>query len=120
MEKDKKNVKPEHLHNWPAFLEKQSNVHAIAYIPYFIGAALAFFLGKTDKKMIMHHVKYSLILSVAAVLLLVILNGFFASLISLAYLGLSGYFGFKAYKGEAVTVEILDTIEEKISEKVGK
>jgi len=44
MHKDTKNVEPEHLHTGPGILEKQNIVHALAYIPYFIGAALVFFL----------------------------------------------------------------------------
>jgi hypothetical protein len=48
------------------------------------------------------------------------LKGFFASIVNLAYWGISIYFAVKAYKGEEVTVEILDTIEGKISEQVKK
>lgn len=54
------------------------------------------------------------------IILFFILNGFFANVLNLAYWGVSIFFAYKAYNGEKVQVEILDTIEEKISEKVKK
>ena len=98
------------------FLENANIVHALAYFPYLIGAISMYFLGKTNKKAAMHHIKYSAMLALVALVLIVLLRGFFAQIVSLAYLVLSGFFAWKAYNGEEVKVEILDTIEGKISE----
>ena len=40
--------------------------------------------------------------------------------VSIAYLVISALFAYKAYRGEKVEVEILDVIEDKISEKIQK
>lgn len=79
-----------------------------------------YFFGESDKKAAMHHITYSAMLAVAVMVSFLILNGFFANVVNLAYIGLSAYFAYKAYNGEEVKVEILDTIEGKISEKVKK
>jgi len=103
-----------------SILEEQNLMHAASYFPYLIGAIFVFFLWKSDKKKALHHVKYSAILAIGAIILVILLKGFFASVVNFAYIGISIFLAFKAYKWEKVTVEILDTIEEKISEKVGK
>lgn len=103
-----------------SFLEQENTVHALSYFPYGIGALAMFLLGKSDKKKLMHHVKYSALIAIAVFILLFVLNGFFARLISLVYLAGSAYLAWKAYNGEEVTIEILDTVEDKISEKVKK
>ena len=102
------------------FLENANMVHALSYFPYFIGAVSMYFLGKSDKKKSLHHIKYSAMLALVAFVLIVLLRGFFAQIASLAYLVISGFFAWKAYNGEEVKVELLDTIEDKISEKVKK
>lgn len=56
----------------------------------------------------------------AVIILSFVLNGFFTQILVLAYFAVSAYFAWKAYNGEEVHVEILDTIEDKISEKVKK
>lgn len=102
------------------FLENANIVHALAYFPYFIGAIAMFFLGKTDKKALLHHVKYSLILAFAAFVLFVILNGFFANVVNIAYICFSVYLAYKAYNGEEVNVEILDKVEEEFNKRMKK
>lgn len=116
----KKTTKTPKVTNPASILEQENLMHALSYFPYFLGAAFVFFLGKTDKKKALHHIKYSLLISVAVVILMFILNSFFMSLLNLAYLGVSIFLALKAYKGEEIQVEILDTIEGKISEKVKK
>jgi uncharacterized paraquat-inducible protein A len=68
----------------------------------------------------MHHIKYSALMAAVVFILTFVLNGFFMKLVALAYLAVSAYFAWKAYNGEEVHVEILDTIEDKITEKVKK
>lgn len=92
---------------------------AMSYFPYFIGAVAMYFLAE-NKKSVMHHVKYSAILAVIVIALMFVLNSFFAGILNLAYWVWSAFLAFKAYKGEAVQVEILDTIEEKISDTIKK
>ena len=82
----------------PSILDQANMVHAMAYFPYFIGAIAMYFLGNTDKKQAMHHIKYSAILAVIAMLLIIILKGVFGTLVSIAYLVVSGIFAYKAYK----------------------
>jgi uncharacterized membrane protein len=102
------------------FLENANIVHALAYVPYLIGAVAMYFLGKSDKKAAMHHIKYSALIAFGVIILAFVLNGFFMKLVALGYLILSAYFAWKAYKGEDVHVEFLDTIEDKIAETVKK
>ncbi len=103
-----------------SILEQANIVHALSYIPYFIGPVLMFFLAKSDKKASMHHVKYSALIAIAAVVLFILLRGFFANLVNVLYIVGSGYLAWKAYSGEEVKLEILDSVEEKISETVSK
>ncbi len=106
--------------NFLGFLYDAHKVHALAYFPYLIGPIVAYFFGNTDKKKAMHHIKYAALMAVGAIILIIVLNSFFAGIVNFGYWGISMYFAFKAYKGEKVQVEILDTIEDKISEKVKK
>lgn len=55
--------------NTSDFLENANIVHALSYFPYFIGAVAMYFLGKTDKKATMHHIKYSALLAAGVVIL---------------------------------------------------
>jgi len=103
-----------------SFLQKQNIVHALAYFPFFVGAISMYALAKTNKEALMHHVKYSLILSVFAVILLLLLNWYFQNIAVILYIWLSVYFAFKAFKGQAIEVEFLDVIEEKIEETFKK
>lgn len=114
---DKKTATPG---NTPSILDQANMVHALAYIPYFIGAVAMYFLGNTDKKQALHHIKYSAMIAFVAMILIVILKGFFGMVVNIAYLVISALFAYKAYKGEKVEVEILDVIEDKISEKIQK
>lgn len=68
----------------------------------------------------MHHVNYSAIMSVGILILLIILNGFFAGVVFLLYWALSIYFAFNAYKGKEIEVEFLDVIEDKIFDVLKK
>jgi len=101
-------------------LENENMVHALAYFPFFIGPIAMYFLGKTNKKKAMHHIKYAALIAVAVFVLFILLNEFFSKLVSLVYLVGSAYLAWKAYSGEKVTIDILDTVEEKIAEKVKK
>ena len=101
-------------------LENANIVHALSYVPYFIGAVAMYFLGESDKKAAMHHIKYSALIAAAVIILTFVLNGFFIQILALAYLAGSAYLAWKAYNGEDVTIEILDTVEDKIAEKVKK
>jgi len=102
------------------FLENKNMVHALAYVPYLIGAISMYFLGKTDKKAAMHHIKYSALMAIGVFILYALFNDFTSRIVSLIYIGASCFFAYKAYMGEDVNVEIFDTIEEKISEKIKK
>ncbi len=102
-------------------LENANIVHALSYVPYFIGAVAMYFFGQSNKKAAMHHIKYSVILAVAAIIATVFLMGSVLGMFIVpVYLIGSGFLAWKAYNGEDVHVEILDTIEDKIAEKVKK
>ncbi len=101
-------------------LQNANIVHALSYLPFFVGAVSMYFLGKTDKKAAMHHIKYSVLMAVIVIIAYIPLDMFFDRLLSLAYVGVSAFFAYKAYMGEEVKVEIFDTIEDKISEKIKK
>jgi len=101
-----------------SFLLKQNIVHALAYFPYGIGAISMYFLGRTNKEAAMHHIKYSALIAIAAILGHVLLSGSIIGwLIFPAYMVGTGILAWKAYNGEDVTIEILDSVEEKLSKK---
>ena len=95
----------------------------MSYFPYFIGAICNVFFSenliKKQQCIILHIQLCIAVCSNGSHSLF--LNGFFANVVNLAYIGeYLHIFAYKAYNGEEVKVEILDTIEEKISEKVKK
>jgi len=102
------------------FLDNANAVHALAYFPYFIGPIAMFFLGKTDKKKAMHHIMRAAIIAVVVVVLYMILNDFVSRIVTLAYLAGSAFFAWKAYNGEEVSIEILDSVEDKINQQIKK
>lgn len=57
-----------------SFLENPSIVHACIYFPFFIGPIAMYFLGNTDKKKAMHHIKYSVLMAIAATVLIILLK----------------------------------------------
>jgi len=101
-------------------LEHPNTVHALSYFPFFIWPIAMYFLGKTDKKKAMHHIKYALLIAVAVSILYMLLNGFVSRILSIVYVVWSGYLAYKAYIWEAVKIEILDSVEEKITQTVKK
>lgn len=117
---DKKTTKPAKKNLANDILEKPNMVHALAYIPYLIGPIVMFFLSKTDKKKLMHHIKYAAIIFVATILLMIVLNDVFRTILNILYIAASGYLAWKAYNGEDVQIELLDSVEEKINEKINK
>jgi len=68
----------------------------------------------------MHHITRAAIIAVAVVVLYMILNEFASRLVTFAYLGASGFFAWKAYNGEDVSIEILDSVEDKINKQIKK
>ena len=110
------------LESWvkKSILDEANLVHAMSYIPYGVGALAMYFLGNTEKKAALHHIKYSAMIAVAAIVCLIILNDFFWYILNLAYIVLSVYFGWRAYNGQEVEVEFLDVIEDKITETIKK
>ncbi len=102
------------------FFSEQKIIDAIAYIPYFIGPVIAYFLWKADKTRTLHHIKYAFILAVWAIVLTLVLNSFFSGIINLAYIIASAFFGFKALRGDDVQIQIFDSIEDKLIEQVKK
>ncbi len=99
-------------------LNNANMVHALSYFPFFIWPVAMYFLGKSDKKKAMHHIKYALLIAVAVCVLYIPLDAFFDKLVSYAYIIWSGYLAFKAYSGDTVKIDFLDTVEEKIAEKI--
>jgi uncharacterized membrane protein len=78
-----------------------------------------YFLAE-NKKAIMPHIKYSAMIAVAVIVLMFVLNGFFATLLNLVYWIGSAFLAFKAYTGEQVHIEILDNVEEKLEKKINE
>lgn len=101
-------------------LEDANTVHALSYFPFFIGPVAMYFLWKTDKKKALRHIKYSLIMAGAVVVLFMILNDFMSRLVTLAYVWASAYFAYKAYMWEEVKIDILDTVEEEFHKRTKK
>jgi len=107
--------------NEVSLLLQQNIVHALAYFPYLIGAVSMYFLGRTNKKAAMHHIVYSWIIWVAAIVGHIFLTGSILGwMIFPAYMIGSWFLAWKAYNGQDVQIEILDSVEEKISETIKK
>jgi len=102
-------------------LDNANVVHTLSYIPYLVGPVAMYFLGKTDKKKTMHHISYSAIIAVAAIISGILLAGSFLGkfIVPIYFIG-SGYLAWKAYNGEEVKIDLLDTVEDKISGSVKK
>ena len=113
-------VKIENQNSSVSILDKPNVVHSLSYIPYGIGAILMYFLWNTDKKKAMIHIKYSAYMAIIIIVLLILLKGFFAALLSLIYLGISWVLAYKAYNGELIQIEILDTLEDKVTHTIGE
>ena len=102
-----------------SFFEKENVVNALTYFP-FAWALVVYLWKRPSKGGLLKNIKYSGLLAVGTIVLCILLNTLFTSILNIAYLGVSIFFAWKAYNGEKIKVEILDTIEGKISEKVKK
>ena len=101
-------------------LSEEWVTHALTYIPYFIGPLLMFFLANSDKKKLRVHLKYSWVLALIAILLMIALNYFFTWLLSIAYLGVSILLAYKAYNGDKIQINFIDSLEDSVQEKLKK
>ena len=107
--------------NEVSLLMQQNVVHALAYFPYLIGVVSMHFLWRTNKQAAKHHIMYSLIIAVAAIIGHIFLTGSILWwMIFPAYMIGSAFLAWKAYNGEEVKIEILDSVEEKLSNSVKK
>lgn len=123
MPKTTKKVSPkvEVESNEVSLLMQQNVVHALAYFPYLIGAVSMHFLWRTNKQAANHHITYSWIIAVAAIVWHIFLSGSILWwMIFPAYMIGSWFLAWKAYNWEDVKIEILDSVEEKISKSVKK
>lgn len=89
---------------------------AISYIP-LVGAVL-YFVEKEKSADLMKHIKYGTVLFVAYVVLSIILNATLVAMVSLAYLVVIIFLGYKAYTGEAVELDFIDKIEDEVKSKI--
>lgn len=105
----------------PSMLEQENIVHALSYFPYGIGAIAMFFLGMSDKKKALQHIKYSWVLAVVAIIWHIFLTGSILGwIIFPAYILVSWYLALKAYNGEKIQIDMIDSLEDKVQEKMKK
>lgn len=90
--------------------------HALCYIP--VVAFVLFFTEDNKSTNLMKHIKYGGALFVFYFVLSFILPWPLASLLSLVYIGIAGVFGYKAYNGENVDIELIDDLEGKIKDSM--
>lgn len=64
--------------------------------------------------------KYSAMMAVIVVVLSLLLRDFFASIVTLAYLIVSGILAYKAYSGSEIKIAVLDSVEEQIKKTQSK
>ena len=76
MPKPTKKVTLEVKQESDSILSDANLTSAMSYFPYFIGAAAMYFLA--EDKRVMHHAKYSAMMAAAVIVLMFVLNGFFA------------------------------------------
>lgn len=92
--------------------------NALCYIP--LVAFILFFTENNKSAEFLKHVKYGVILFVTYAVLYIIL-GFaflwsFRGILGLLYIGISGYLFYKAYKGQEIKLEYIDTAEKKVKD----
>jgi len=103
-------------------IDKNNLKYSLSYIPL-----VSFFFLFTEKdisKGFKKHINYGMILFWVYVLVSWLLKFLFLyillPLLFLAYIGISVYLWFKAYRWDEIQVDILDNIEEKISDNIWK
>lgn len=95
--------------------------NAICYIPFV--AIWLFFTEEKKSVSIKKHIKYWNFLFIAYILVRFILIWvlwlyFVSTPLFLIYACITGFFGYKAYKGENIEVKYIDNFEEKIKENL--
>jgi len=103
-------------------INKDTLKYGLSYIPL-----VAFFFHFTEKKISItfrKHLNYWMILFLVYVVWTIVLKVLFLyilmPLLIIAYIWLSLFLGYKAYNWDDIQVDILDDIEEKISDNIGK
>ncbi|MDD2871941.1 MAG: hypothetical protein PHS49_08200 [Candidatus Gracilibacteria bacterium] len=83
---------------------------ALCYVP--LGGAIIHFMEKNKSVYLVKHIKYGTFLFVAYLLIRIVLLGLYlpiGGILLIAYLGLAIYLGMKAYNGENIDIEAIDS-----------
>jgi len=103
------------------FFSQESTTHALTYFPYLIGPIAMFLLASTHKKKLFVHIKYSSFFAIVAILLHIFVSwSILWWLIFPWYVVLSWFLAYKAYSGEKIQIDFIDTLEDKVQEKIKK
>lgn len=94
--------------------------NAVCYIP--LVAFVLFFTETTKTPALKKHIKYGAVLFLTYIVLnflmgLVFLGGF-RGIVFLIYIALSGFLIYKAYKGQDIKIDYIDTLEKKVGENL--
>lgn len=102
------------------FSQSENFKNALCYIP--LVAFVLFFTEKTKTVAMKKHIKYGAILSLTYIVLYFIMGlvflGGFRGIVFLVYIALSGFLIYKAYKGQEIKIEYIDTLEKKVQENM--
>ena len=85
--------------------------NALCYIP--ILAYIIYFVEQNKTEELLKHTRYWMIFLWAYIVLSIVLSWILSWLLFLVYLWLSGYFWYKTYNWEDVTIEVIDNFFEK-------
>ncbi|MDD3646251.1 MAG: hypothetical protein PHH06_02465 [Candidatus Gracilibacteria bacterium] len=96
--------------------KKDNLKYALCYIPFF--SIVIFFIEDKKTDELRKHIKYAIFLLLAYILLYMFLGWMMGAILSLLYIIISVFLGYKAYNGENVDLEIIDDIEKKIKDKM--
>ncbi len=103
-------------------INKDNLKYALSYVP--LVSFVFLFIEKDISKEFRKHINYAMILFLIYVVLSFILKVLFLylllPLLFIIYIWASIYFGFKAYNWEKIEVEVLDNIQDKISDSISK
>ncbi len=88
--------------------------YALCYVPFL--AFIFFFTESNKSDKLMKHIKYGSTIFIVYIILNMIIGVVLSWFLSLLYIWIATFLGYKVYNGEEVELEHVDKLEKKIKE----
>jgi uncharacterized membrane protein len=98
--------------------KKDNLKNAMCYIP--VVSVIFFFIESNRSDEFNKHIKYGIFLLIAYIILMFFLWWAFWWLLALVYLWISWFLWYKAYNWENIELEVFDTLEKTVKEKMNE